>query len=362
MLPAPSMDELVGIGLAAAQSSRETLLLDEGDIAEQDIVSSAAMGMAVLQRGAQLNRQTYLEGCEDEEVLDQRILDRYNLARLLAANALVTLSITRATAAAGAGTIDAGSTFATVIDSEGTRQEFVTTVPLNWGGAETGTKTVPAQAVIAGKAGNVAAASITQKVSTLFDSSFTVTNVARAAGGADKETNEQYIARARQYPATLARGTKAAVEFGGLQVPGVRVSTATEDEDTGIGTLYIADASGGSNAELEALVIIELENWRPIGSTITVTGGELLEQDVTVEVTMLFGEATDLATVIENAITDELARLGAGETLYRARIVHAVINSAPDRIRNVTVTTPAADVEPDPQQIIRVGTVAVEEA
>lgn len=355
---APSAEDYLGIGLAAMPQARPRLLLDTGDISEQTVAAAASMADAVTQFAASAMRETFLDGCEGDR-LDERVLDRWNLPRGVASSSLVTITFNRASATAGAGTIPSGTRLATATDSEGGRQEFLTAGAVSYGALEVGNKTITCNAVATGTSGNVGAGLITSIQDTLFDTTITATNVDRAAGGADEETDSEYRARARAYPQTLAKGTKAALEFGAGQVPGVRVATAVED-DAGVVTVYIADASGGSNSALVALVVTELENWRAAGSLVLVTGGVTQTVDVTVTLIVAEGQATDYTTQIQSAVTAEILLLGAGATLYVSRLEAACISVDRNNILDAQVSLPAANVVPNNAfNLLRVGSITI---
>ena len=72
---------------------------------------------------------------------------------------------------------------------------------------------------------------------------------AAAAGGANRETDDELVQRVRAKPLSYRRGTLAALEYGALTVAGVANAVATEDS-TGLVTIYVADASGSSNGTM----------------------------------------------------------------------------------------------------------------
>lgn len=358
MATAPSAEDYLGIGLAAMPQARPKLLLDTGDISEQTVAAGAAMADAVSQYVASSVRETFLDGADGDK-LDARVQDRWNLPRLAASNSLVTLSFSRAAFTAGAGTIPAGTRFATPTDSEGGRREFVTTGAASFGATDLGPKTAAAESVQAGAAANCDASTITQIPDSLFDTSITATNVARASGGADVETDPEYRARARAYPQTLAKGTLAALEFGAGQVAGVRRATAVEDA-AGVVTVYIADAAGGSNPSLVALVVTELENWRAAGALVLVTGGVTQLVDVEVTLVVAEGQATDYTSQIQSAITAEILLLGAGATLYHSRLEATCIAVDRNNILDAVISVPAGNVVPTNSfNLLRAGGITV---
>lgn len=358
---APTFEDYLGVGLAAAQAARNELLLDEGDISHQMMAAAAAMADANTEYASRLYRQTFLEGNVGASLVE-RVTDRFKELTPKTENAAsASLSFSRPTAAAGAGFLPAGFVVATGISSEGKRSEFATLADVFFGASDLGPVTVLATARAAGSDGNVDAGKITQLVSGAFDTSITVTNPARAGGGADAETDDEYRARARAYPRTLQRGTKAAVELGARGVPGVRNVSVTVDE-IGIMTVYVADASGGSTQTLIDAVREELDLWVAAGAVYSVVGGEVLQQNVTVRLTMARGRAADVEGIVQDTVTDELAKLQAGDVLYRLDIATSIKNLDRAKYKNVIVDLPADDVTPLPHQIIRAGTIVVVDA
>lgn len=361
MAAAPTFDDFIGIGLATAQLVRNELLLDEGDVSHQLVAAPAAMADALVEHGSRLYRQTFLEGCTGQQLVE-RVTDRHKeLVRKAESQASAELTFSRASAAAGAGIIPSGTLVASAPDSEGRRQEFETLANIFYSVAETGAKVVQAQAREAGSAGNVAVARISQFVSTVFDTTLTVTNAAAAAGGADDESDEEYRSRARDYDRTLVRGTIAAIELGARSVPGVRIARAREDS-IGVTTVYVADAAGGSSQLLIDAVRTELLNWRAAGAVLSVVGGEVLLVDTTVRVRLSRGRAADVEGLVQVAVEQEYLKLSAGDVAYHAALVTAVMNLDRAQFQSAVISTPAADVEPEPHQIIRAGTITVVDA
>lgn len=77
-------------------------------------------------------------------------------------------------------------------------------------------------AVLAGLAGNVAEDSLTEWVASPPDLALTVTNPQVAAGGDERESDPRLAARFRSWWKSARRGIVAAIEFGALEVAGVR--------------------------------------------------------------------------------------------------------------------------------------------
>lgn len=367
MSVAPSWQDLYNLARAELQLRRPDLFAEPGDITDMVLAGSAAMADAVVGVAARLFAATFVDTATGQ---DLTILadDHWSIQRQAATPALVTLTFSRDTDDAGAGDIPAGTVVATAIDALGRRLQFTTDTLVSFGATDTDDKTVAATCTTTGADGNVASGTINQITTTLFDDSITVTNAARADGGAEAETDDALRERVRTFPSVLRRGTLAALEYGARTVAGVATATATEGA-TGLVTVYVADSAGGSNAELNALVQTELENWRAAGTVVIVGGAELMEVDITAKLLCKPGfSVTEKLSLLQAAVTGRMDKLVMGESLYLDELKAAIIAVAPDQIRRVTFFTdgtysvPAADVElPSAQAnvVIRAGAIVL---
>lgn len=358
MSVAPSFQDLYDLGKAEALVRRPDLSVAEGDVSDMFLAGAAAMADRLIGWAADRIRATYLDGASGDD-LTTLADDHWSVQRRFAVQAVGQVTFNRATAAAGAGTIAAGSLVATQRDANGQEVRYYTDSSVSYGAAETGNKTVNCTAEFGGKAGNVAAAKVTRIVTNQWDTSLTVTNASPMAGGAEAETDDQLRDRVRGLLTTLRRGTLKALEVGALQVETVQVATVVEETDgnlvpTGIVTVYISDASGSSNPTMINDVKAELENWRAAGSVVNVVGGTLLIQPVVIQLTVKAGVNTNsLVDDVKAAIVARLDRLGIGERLYVTNIRSAAIAVDPDNILEVAVVTPAVDVQPAGNQLLR---------
>lgn len=358
MAIAPSEKDLHDVGRAEAILKRPDLVVRDFDITDFLMWAAAAMAGKCIQYASQLAAETYVDTSKADG-LTTLADDHWAITRLEAGFATVTLSITRPIASAGAGTIFAGSVFATQKDNLGQEVRFVSDIDLTWGAAELGPKTVTATAEVAGRAGNVAATRINRILTTLYDPSFVVSNPAVAAGGSEAESDEALRERVRTFPSTIRRGILSAVEYGARTVTGVANATASED-DSGLMTVYVTDDSGGFSVSMLADVEVELRTWVAGGAAFSVQGGALFSQDVTVSLTVRTGtDVNALIPLIQSSIDSKLQQLKIGETLYRDMIKDAAISVARDKIVAVNVVLPAADIEPAAGELIRAGLITV---
>lgn len=359
-MAAPTFNELVTTFTAEAQDRRADLTFDEGDIAEMYAYGGAAMADHVTAWAARRIAATYFGGATGDD-LTTLADDHFNIQRNEAIEAYGTVTFSRVAATAGAGTIAAGSVVATAKDALGREVQFQTKADLSWGALETGDKDVDVEALLAGADGNVEAGEVTRVVTSLWDTSFTVTNAAAIAGGSDAETDEELLSRVKGFSLTIRRGTLAALEYGAKQVSGVAYATAVEDAG-GIVTVYVTDSAGSSNGTMETNVLAELEDWRAAGVLVYVEGGAVYDINITLEVTARPGvDTAALVTKIKAAVAATVNKLKIGETLYLTQIKQAAMNVDPDGIAEVEVTDPALDLEPAATQLIRteVGSITV---
>lgn len=360
--PAPSAQELYDLGLAEARGRRPELTVLEGDISDMLLVGAAAMADHVTGYAARLFRTTFVGGARNDDITTLG-LDHWQLPRGAPVRATGVCTITRSINGP-AGTIDAGTVIATEKDSQGSEVRVLTVDDVVWALNEHASKDVNCVAELTGPGGNVAGSTLTRIVSTLFDSAFTVHNTDGFAGGADEEDEDAYKARLRALPQSLRRGTLDALEYGALQVPAVRKATAIRELDpaggtdadgepktTGIVTVYISDASGGSSAQMIADTKTELRKWKAAGEVVNVVGAVLRPTTVGLSLTIRTGVVIDAAKV-KAAIVALAGRLGVGETLYKSAIQAAVRSIDPDGIREISVSDPLGDVDPDDDELV----------
>jgi hypothetical protein len=358
-MAAPSIDDFINDFIAKVQELRPGLAVKVGQKSRLIAEGGASMADRLVGYAARLAKATYLDGAEGDD-LTAYADDRWGIQRDPAIQAYTSVTFARASFAGGAGTVAAGTVVATVRDANGVEQRFLTSTPAVFGGTDL-TKTVGVVAETGGVAGNVGAGTITRILSGLFDASLTVTNAQQAVGGTPEETDPDLRERVRQFPATIRRGTLDAIEYGARNTPNAGVSRATAVEDaTGLMTLYVTDIAGNSDDAMVALVTTEIEFWRAGGSAITVVGGVLASQDISVTLTVPVGTAIPpLVALVQAAIASAVAKLKINETLYPALIQTAAMSAAPDVIKNVTVNNPSGPRVPSPGQIIRPGLITV---
>jgi uncharacterized phage protein gp47/JayE len=356
----PSFDDLYNLGKAEMLLRRPDLFINEGDVSDVILNAAAAMADKAIGESVANLRKTFLDTASGDD-LTTLVQDHFNLIRAPATLAFGALAFTRTSGPLLAGTIPAGTVVATSFDANGKRVEVTTDAAIAWIAAETGTKTVEATCTVTGPEGNVAANTLVNIISNLFDTTFTVTNLAVFAGGNDEEPDSDLRNRAKNYSSTLRRGTLAALEFGALQVPEARNATAVEETLSGLVTVYVSDENGNSNAQLISDVEDELENWRCAGTVVDVQGGVLVTQNISITVGARIGFDLDAVKPdIEAAIEESINKLKIGDDLYHDLIQSAVRAIDPENIVSVTVVTPAANpAVVAANQIVKAGTITI---
>lgn len=296
-------------------------------------------------------------------------------------------TFSRASAAAGAVAIPAGTVIETLANANGETVRFVTTAAVDM---EVADLSVIAQieAESAGVGGNVAAGKTVTISSTLTDSTIVVTNAAATTGGADKETTAQYRETIRALLNSLKGATLSALEAAARAVAGVTTATALEvmipviEYDIGgsaiaVGatyiripytTIYIADANGTASDALVAAVQLIIDATRAAGVKIIVAGASAVSLNWSASYTLdpggpNFTELSSDASKIVDSMTQYLADLPIGTSFVRATAEAYVIAiwgaAGTGDLTAFETVTPVGDVSVDTNEKLTPGTVTV---
>lgn len=333
---------------------------------------AAAMAEEVEWEGARADAAAFLDTARGDD-LTRYVASEHGIARHGATSAVVPLTFARVTDTDEA-TVPAGTTVRA--DVNGLTVRVKTDFAATWAVGDTSEKVVRATAVQTGPDANVADLDVFTVIeSTLSDATITVTNNEAAAGGNLAESDEDLVARVRDALARAARGTVPAIRIGCLEVDTVREASVFEVLDAdglpaGGVSVVIADATGQSNAELEALVSAELYEWRPAGCPVEIDSASVVYQDITLAVTWEPGQATpENVAFLQSAVRARVDRLDPRAApvdqdpedtcLLTHDVIKEVRPLVPGLKRIVSVTVPAGTVEPEPGQVIRAGTITV---
>ena len=255
---APTLAELK----TAAETEIQTIAPELNDFREGsalDAISGAGaiLGDTVIRHVTHVALASFLETAEGAD-LDAWIVANDGPVRRAASAAAVPLTITRG-AYVGAYTLASGSAV-TGTAANGSTVTFTTDAAVTIA-APAGTASVAATCSVTGPSGNVAAGTL-NRCSTL-PTGLTISQAARASGGAAAESDTQYRARYRLFLKARARGVPAALEYAALSTAGVSYASVNEDNIAesagGYVALYIADSTGEGSALLAAAVYDSLD-------------------------------------------------------------------------------------------------------
>lgn len=307
------------------------------------------------QLGARINA-LLLDGAERED-LDRYAYDRYQLTRKAASSALGTVRFYRTSAAAGGGDVPIGQKLRSL-----TGIEYITITPATFG-ASSLEATAFVRAVQAGREFQVGRNQIRSidNVGALFDPSLRVNNDDPTAGGNNREEDDVFRERIREFWTRAQRGTLQAIVFGARTVGGVESAIAQEVIDE-IGRparlveLFIADSSGVASQALANEVDDALEEWRAAGIFVDtrLSSPEII--DIALTLTFVAGvDTVTLTEEIRNAIVVFVNSLPVGATLLRNDLASVLA-----RFRNSglipnegSITVPTGDLVPSTGRTIR---------
>lgn len=340
MADIPSFDELYDIGKTEVQT-RNSRLTDYNEGSNLDAIngSGAMLADMVMRLIIQAQMERYIDTAEGD-ALDTAITDIYpDLTRQLDSASVGTLTFTRGSSV-GDLAIPIGTQCEANVD--GDKITFETTAAATILAADT-TVDVAAECTSTGRSGNVEQDTIQTILDTIpGDSTATVNNADRFAGGAEEETDIEYRARARTYRQSLRKGTVGALKAAALTVEGVRYATVDESTVPKIYgeyvSLYIGDPDGSGNEVLAAEVATVLEDYRCAGIEVRVFGAEQELISATMSITIRRG--SDKSTIDSTARTNILQyinTLSPNDKAYFSKIETAV-HEASDDVLDATVT------------------------
>lgn len=366
--------EFFEIGVAEALAQRtdlqEETLRSPGTTLNLFLHVAAAMAEEVEWQGARADADGYLDTARDD-ALTRYVASEYGIVRHGATAARVVLEFGRD--GSDATEVPAGA----VVSGEhlGTRVRFTTDAPVTWGNGDTAAKFVGATAVQVGPESNVPLRTITTLETTVSDPTIEVTHDQWAAGGNLGESDEDLVARVRDFGARQVRGTLEAVRLGALEVPAVRSASVAEligtemtDVELWGYVVVVSDASGIGNESLSSEVRETLRAWRPVGVPFAVDFARITQVAITVIASWDPGVATaDSVEALKAAIRARVNQLKARANPEVAEdeclLTHAVITEVRPTVpglKRLTVTTPSAVVTTPPLGwVIRAGEITV---
>jgi uncharacterized phage protein gp47/JayE len=172
-------------------------------------------------------------------------------------------------------------------------------------------------------------------------------------GGADIESDEDYVNRVPEYFDSLSRGTGPALKYAAKDVKGVMSVTLKENYPSkGWFTIYIDDGSGVANETLLQSVRAVLEDYRAFTVKYIVASATLL--DFTTQIQLTYDEDTQAEHVkpaVQSAIVKYVNALKMGQALYLSDLIF--LARSIDGVKNVRVLDPAEDVIPAVDELLR---------
>jgi len=350
---APSPQDLYNIARAALLVRNPNLKVVAGDTTDAFLWGMVTVASRVLGFGAARFLATFLDGAANQD-LTNLARDR-GVARDPGDYAIGQQRLQRASFAAGAGVYPAGSRVASQADASGKFSIYTTKQDVVWGATDLGPFYVDCTCTKTGPDGNVDANTVTRFIDQPFDLTIQTTNLARYAGGAVVESDEDLRDQVRGFFLTQARGTRDALVYGAKTVAGVKRANVVPDYVTGLVTVYVSDADGNANQAMVDAVQFELENfWADAGDPISVVGATLVLQSVDLSLTVRVGtDQNNLLNSVKQAVIARVARLAPGETLYRDMISAAAREVDKQNILSVNVNNPATNVAPSTGEVLR---------
>jgi uncharacterized phage protein gp47/JayE len=266
-----------------------------------------------------------------ESYLDLRA-EEFGLTRKPANKAIGRIDVTGTN-----GTIvPVGTLFSTVVlqGSEGRAIRFETTEQATIGA---GVANIPSIAEEGGIAGNVGSGTITQLVSTVVGIASITNNIA-FTGGTDKETDVDFRERFLVFVRNpISGGNKADYVTWAQEVAGVGLaSTIPIWNGPGTVKVLILDTAGDPAS---AGLITNVQNYisptaslgegkAPIGANVTVAAPDVIDIDVSVNITITAGaDGPTVEAAVEAALIAFLKTLNIGEDVLYAAIANVVFDT-----------------------------------
>lgn len=218
---------------------------------------------------------------------------------------------------------------------------------------------VPARAVDAGRAGNVAAGSVCLMI-TPAPGFTSVTNPAAFAGGVDEESDEHLRARLLTSYRNISNGTNSAFYYDlAMKQEGV-LSANVLPRWRGRGTVdvVLGCASEEGRDAIAAALQQELGERKEINVDVTVRPAVSHPTDVTVEIAPREGcDFPLLAEACKQALLSHIEGLGVGAPLLLAQAGRELLGV--EGVYNYRILAPSADAFPASDHIITPGALSV---
>jgi uncharacterized phage protein gp47/JayE len=226
---------------------------------------------------------------------------------------------------------------------------------------------VPVAAEVAGSLGNVQAGAVALMV-TPIPGIDTVTNASGFTSGLDAETDAAARARFQGFLDSRTRATSQAILYAvagvqqGLTMVLQENTTPTGLTQLGNFVITIDDGSGAPSASLLNAVSSAVDRVRPIGSTFSVQGPQIVEAGVALSVTVT-PAAQQIAAIaaVTTAVTGYVNSLAVGAVLSVTRIAQVVYTASSyiANVSGVTINGASQDLTPPAAGVIKLSGIAV---
>ena len=333
----------------AGITSADSRLTDfrEGSALDATAGTGAMLAGETMRWSERRFRACFVDTAEGDD-LDDLITGLGGPAREEASAAIAYVTLTR-TSYVGAYTINAGTEiYGTAPNGQRVTFEVVNDIVLSGAASAISNRAVEAQTN--GPDFNVPAATLVNIDG--LPAGLVLTQPQRAAGGAYEQKDDDYRAAFRLWRRTLAKGTREALRYGALIVPGVDYATVDEsyiaDEDGGYVAVYIGDPDAEANDALVDAVELSLETggedgtgFRAAGIEVRVFASERDERAIAITVKIRRGSGITEATIKDTLIA-WFDTVDPGVTAYLSAAEAAV--HAIDRLNvlSADITTPTA--------------------
>lgn len=295
-----------------------------------------------------------------ERAVPEGVFAAFGFARQPAQPARLTLRFSRATPAPEA-----------ILIPEGTRAQTPTGIGFRttqdaWMPAGGTQVDVPAEAEVAGAAGNVPVGAVSE-VKDALPGIEAVTNISPGTGGQDEETLEAQQARFARHIASLAKGTLMSLEAAALSArtpqgaspAAVLAVDRVRDPSIPLGEARVyVDADPSATQEILDAVMLALEEVRPAGIVVSVLPVTKVSVDVHIR---LEGADASWVPSATQGVYAFFSALKVGEDVVRERLVAAIAAAARGAYA-VRVLFPTNDVAIGPYERAALGTLQVEVA
>jgi len=346
--PIPTVSDFLRAAANAIRGRRDKRAdTREGSVYEMILGPAAMLFARQVQRDRDMFRSVYNDAATGAQ-LSALILEKYGVERVEATSGTGTATLERASAAAGAGTIWAGTRVFLASSTTEVREFSVT--------ADT---TVSATAIAvevpirAAKPGRTAAISVTSGLvvaDPLWDATWTVTGLT-CGEGTDFEDARALVARVRNSRLRARRGHEqaivdACVAAGAVNVVAFASSFANTSPDPGFNAVYVGDGGYSASTSLVRACQVACEAARPIGADTYF--GAMTPSSLSMELTVTLWDqpATFDQVALTQMIRDVIVHYFAvarNAYAYRRDAIAGAILRASSAVQAVTFTTPASD-------------------